>query len=382
MTRDLFFLALALFTWGMGEGAYLAFQPLYLQQLGARPVDIGLILGGFGLSAMLSHVPAGYLSDKIGRRPLIWAGWFLGLAGAWLMALAGSLVLFVTGMMVVALGLFVMAPMDSYIAIARGKWSVGRAFTVISASYNMGGTIGPLIGGAIGEGAGVKIIFLASACLFVVSFLFVLFLRPQPIIHPMALETREERRLNPRHLGYFGLLFLASFAMYLPQPLSPNFLQNQRGLSLLQIGQLYSICGIGIVLLNLILGHLEARRGFIIGQIAVAAFSLLIWRGTSLVWYAFGYFLLGGFKTARSLGISQVRLLVHPARMGLAFGLTESLSSLAMVLAPALAGLLYERDPELVYILSIGLILLVVVISAYITNFLPAAKPSEEVLTA
>jgi len=68
MSRDLILIAISMFTWGVGEGMFLYFQPIYLQQLGADPVRIGAILGGFGLMMTISHMPAGYLADRLGRR--------------------------------------------------------------------------------------------------------------------------------------------------------------------------------------------------------------------------------------------------------------------------------------------------------------------------
>ena len=41
MTKDLILVAVSLFTWGLGEGIFIYFQPLYLQKLGASPVAIG-----------------------------------------------------------------------------------------------------------------------------------------------------------------------------------------------------------------------------------------------------------------------------------------------------------------------------------------------------
>ena len=80
MARDLILVAISLFTWGLGEGAFLSFQPLYLQQLGADPLRIGAILGGYGLAATLAHIPAGYIADRLGRRPVMWAAWIVGAA--------------------------------------------------------------------------------------------------------------------------------------------------------------------------------------------------------------------------------------------------------------------------------------------------------------
>ena len=62
MNPSLLWLAAALFTWGIGEGMFYMFQPIYLSQLGANPLTIGYILGAAGFAMMLAHIPAGYLA--------------------------------------------------------------------------------------------------------------------------------------------------------------------------------------------------------------------------------------------------------------------------------------------------------------------------------
>jgi len=59
---------------------------------------------------------------------------------------------------------------------------------------------------------------------------------------------------------------------------------------------------------------------------------------------------------ARSLIYAQVRPLIHPAQMGLAYGVAETASALAVMLAPLLAGVLYTQDPGRVYWVSAGMI--------------------------
>ncbi len=65
-------MAASLLTWGIGEGMFFYFQPIYLQKLGASPIGIGSILGAIGLIMAFTQLPAGYLADRFGRRPLIW----------------------------------------------------------------------------------------------------------------------------------------------------------------------------------------------------------------------------------------------------------------------------------------------------------------------
>ena len=380
MARDLILVAISLFTWGLGEGAFLSFQPLYLQQLGADPLRIGAILGGYGLAATLAHIPAGYIADRLGRRPVMWAAWITGALTIWIMALATSLPVFVVGTLLYSMTSFVIAPLNSYVAAARGKWSVGRVLTLISASYNAGAVLGPTLGGMIGERFGYRTIFLVAACIIIVSTLVILFIRPQPVDVPHPEERGKNLLRNNRYVVFVLAYFIATFAMYLPQPLSPNFLQNQRNLGLAQIGQLYSISSFGIVVLNLVLGQINARLGFLIGQVAVGLFALILWRGSGFVWYGLAYFLMGGFRSARTLATAQIRSIVSESNMGLAFGLAETVTAFALFLAPSIAGYLYDRDPLKIYALSLAAIAGSIIVSAILSSGITTRRMVEEKL--
>ena len=374
MSRDLILIAISMFTWGVGEGMFLYFQPIYLQQLGADPVRIGAILGGFGLMMTISHMPAGYLADRLGRRPVMQAAWVLGVLATWIMALAGSLPIFVSGLLLYGVTMFVLSPLYSYVTAARGKLSVGRALTLISAAFNLGVVIGPVLGGYIGEVAGLRQTYFIAGWIFIVSTIVIFLIRPQPVDTPTPEMRGNAWLLNQRAFAYLGIVFLAMFATYLPQPLSPNFLQNQRNLSLSQIGQLYSMSSIGVVVLNLALGQLPARVGFMLGQAAVGLFALLLWQSSGLPWYLIGYFLLGGYKTARSLATAQMQEFVHQAKMGLSYGLTETVSSTAMILSPILAGYLYDLNPTWMYSVGVALVSVSILVNLL---YSPAAKARE-----
>jgi len=363
VNSSLILVSCVLFTWGIGEGAFLYFVPLYLEYLGANPITIGSIFSIFGFVMMAVHIPAGYLADRIGRRIMVQAAWFIGLISALIMGLSKTLPLFVAGYVLYGFTGFVMAPLFSYVTAARGKLGVGRATTLTSAMFNLGAVIGPLTAGWIAENYSMRLIFQFSTVVFFFSTIVVLFLKPQPRDEPDELNSGRKLFTNMRFMSFLGVFFFVVFAMYLPQPLSPNFLQNERGISLLQIGIIGSLGSVGSAVFNLVLGQLNSRLGYILGQFLVVLFAFGIWKGTGFPLYMLAYFLLGGFRAARMLAYALVRGLIHQAQMGLAYGLVETVGSLALILAPLLAGYLYDNDPASVYPFSLLLIPAAIVIS-------------------
>jgi MFS family permease len=371
MNRSLLWLGAALFMWGIGEGMFFLFQPIYLQQLGASPQQIGGILGAAGLVMTLVHIPSGYLSDRLGRKPMLVAAWIFGVGAAFLMALARGLGMFVAGLLLYGFTAFVVSPLDGYVTAARGNWSVGRAITFISMTFNAGAVLGPITGGWLGDHFGLSSVYLIAALTFVLSTILILFIEAQPRGHHDPADPPASLLTNRRYLGFLAVFFTVAFATYLPQPLTPNFLQNERSLSLSTIGQLGSIGSLGNAALNFLMGQLEARAGFLLGQVGVAAFSVLLWKGSGFGWFALGYFLLGGFRVLRGLGIAQVRPLVHESQMGLAYGIAETIGSATVLLAAPLAGYLYSRDPGSMYPLGLGLIAIGMMISV---RFIPRSR--------
>ncbi len=372
MNRNLSLMAISLFTWGLGEGLFIYFQPLYLQQLGADPIAIGAILGGMGVAMTIVHVPAGFLSDRWGRRPIMWLSWIIGVAAIWIMALANSLLVFTVGILTYGLTSFVSAPMNSYIAGARGRLSVSRALTIVQGVYFLGAVAGPLLGGLIGESLGIKSIYLFSGCIVLVSTMIIFFIEPQEV-QPRSMNQAHRNLINNKQfIGLLAIVFAIMFALNLPQPLTPNFLQNERHLSLAAIGQLGSLGNLGNAFLMLALGNLPGSLGLVLGQVSMGLFSLFLWQGTGMIWYGLGYFFIGGYRLCRMMVLALVRPLVHPAEVGLAFGAVETANGLTIILAPILAGYLYQYHSGWLYPISLILILITLLLSRI---FLIARQP-------
>jgi MFS family permease len=345
-----------MFLWGIGEGIFIYFQPIYLDQLGADPIEIGGFLGLAMLAFALSHIPAGALADTIGRRKIMVLAWFIGATAGLVMFLATSLPIFVFGMVAYSFTGFVMSALQSYVTAARGAWTVTRAMTTTSAFSGIGAIIGPVLGGQLAELFGLQTIYGISTGIFFLSAFTITRLHPQPVESSEG-GSRYQNLLKNKALGGFLLLvFVILFGMYLSWPLTPIFLQEERGVTVGSLGLLGSINASGVVLLSLILGRMKPRFGFLVAQLAVGLSVLTLWRGVNQVWFSLGYFLASGFRTSRFLVLAQVETLVNRLELGLAYGLAETINGSVMMIASPIAGILYDLRRDLPFMVSIAIL--------------------------
>ncbi|HLO17110.1 MAG TPA: MFS transporter, partial [Anaerolineales bacterium] len=246
---------------------------------------------------------------------------------------------------------------------ARGKWPVGTVLSFSTATFAMGTVLGPITGGWIGDHYGMRTSFLVATAVFVLSNVFIFLIERQPIDHHDPAAPPPKLVSNRRFVILMGVLAFAIFSMYLSQPLTPNFLEGVRNLSLSETGLIFTTGALGNSLMAILFSRVYPRRGFLFAQALVILFALFIWKGTSLPVFALGYFLLGGFRAGRPMVMAQARELVHDSQMGLTYGIMETISAIIFILTPPLAGILFERDPRIVYPLSICLIAISILVS-------------------
>ena len=132
-----------------------------------------------------------------------------------------------------------------------------------------------------------------------------------------------------------------------------------------------AIGALGNAVLAISLTFINPRIGFLLAQVFVGGFALLIWQSASLPWILLGYFLLGGFRAARPLAMAQARELVHTSQMGLTYGMMETIYAAVAIITPPLAGFLYKIDPAASY--PIALVLIAV---SVLSSFLFMRRPA------
>jgi MFS family permease len=378
LNRNLLFVAVALFLWGIGEGMFFNFVPIRLEnEFLLNKQQVGFALGAFGFFMAITHIPGGHLADRIGRRPLLVTAWMLGVVSTLTMGLAKSLPIYLVGLFLYGVTAFVASPLSSYVTAARGKWDVGTALSLTTATYNLGMALGPVSGGWIAEHYGMNSSYLVAFGIFVSSSFFVVLVGSQPLDKHDPAAPPPSLWNNLRFTSFVMVFAFAIFAMYLSQPLTPNFLKGVRHLSLTETGWVFSAGALGNSLLAFAFSRINPRYGFWAAQILVALFAMFIWQGTGLPVFMLGYFLLGGFRAARPMAMAQARGLVHDSQMGLAYGTMETVSSVIFIIAPPIAGFIFELDPFMIYPLAIGLIF----VSILVSYFFSPRKTEEKVMT-
>lgn len=376
MNRNLFFIAIALLLWGFGEGTFFNFVPIRLEnEFLLDKQQVGFALGAFGFFMAITHIPGGHLADRIGRRPLLIAAWAFGVVSTLMMGLAKSLPIYLMGLFLYGITAFVASPLSSYVTAARGKWEIGTALSLTTATYSMGMALGPVTGGWIAEKYGMDASYLVAFGVFVISTLFILFIQPQPLDKHDPESPPTSLRRNTRFIGFVMIFAFSVFAMYLAQPLTPNFLKGVRELTLGETGWVFSAGALGNSLLALFVSRFKPRNGFLYAQVLVAFFAVLMWRGVGLPAFMLGYFLMGGFRAARPMAMAQTRDLVHDSQMGIAYGTMETVSAIIFIIAPPIAGFIFERDPFFVYPLAVGLIAVSIVIGYFFSPRKEQPKP-------
>lgn len=352
---DIGILALRNLIWGLGEGLFIFFYPLVLQQWHINIVQISAVLSLLGIIMAVAQALAGYLSDRFGTRPLIRAACILGVIAAGMMAMANSLPFFIAGMIVYSINSFINAPLNSYITQMRGSWSAQRGISFVSAFMQVGGIMGPMLGGLIGQTAGLAMVFRYSTGLFLVATVIVFFAR-----RPVTQQEEQESGtplVNPltslRFLGLLVIIFLTIVALSAPQQLTSVYLQDVQHLSLQQIGLTGTFAGIGGTVILFAFGSIPALTGMMAGQVFLGLYCLFLWRGQNAAVFYIGYLFVGGYPLYRSMAAAAVRPLVKTKNIGLAYGLVEMGNALAVILAPLVAGFLYHSQPESVYTISL-----------------------------
>jgi MFS family permease len=333
--------------------SYFTFLPLYVDQLGANPTQVGLVMGFWGISRLFFLVPSGMLIDRFPSVPLIVITRSIGVVGLLLAVIVPTWWLLPLALILTSAANIAFPAISSLIAGAATDAARARAFTLI---YTVGPAIStvvmPLVGGEVAQAVSLRLTPLIAAICASVSILLFSRLRPAP-------RAKKEGETQVTYLDVWGyapvrnlcaLMAITLVGMTIGTTLMPNFLHQVHGLEYGRIGQLGSIAAIGSIILGLTFGRIKPlgrpMTGITIAVGCTAATFAVLLGAASLPVFALAYLLRGGYMVAWSLFSAALGDVTPPRLYGRTFAVGEICGGLGMAVAPLIAGPLYNWQPR------------------------------------
>jgi MFS family permease len=307
---------------------------------------------------MVLAVPAGALVDRVSAKPVIVATMAMPVIGALIFVLSTAWWHALLGVVFVELSGLAIPAVSAYIASATDPATRTRAYTYIySIAIQIGMMAAPIGAGFIAEAFGFRLVYGMAAVLFgAAAGVFVLLANPRAI-GPTGNDGQQ------RVTGYgpvlrlpsvwvvAGLHVLVPLLPYIGLVMLPNFLVDERGLTLGTIGTLASVGSGAGLLFSVVVSHWSPlTRPFFGMSVCLALVSSAL--GLFLVSGALGaiviaYMLRAAMGPVWSLIAAAVADVTPERLRGRAYGLCELGAGIGDVSAPIASGQLYGVDHRL-----------------------------------
>ena len=132
----------------VGYGAFLGFFPIYAKGIGYNDAAIGFIMGSQLTTTMIGKPAGGWLSDRIGRKPMILLGILLCAVAAPLIMQSEALVGLLTLSCLFGLGVAIVTPSTTALVADLAKTGrMGSAMGVFGTIWDSGEAAGPILAG-------------------------------------------------------------------------------------------------------------------------------------------------------------------------------------------------------------------------------------------
>jgi MFS family permease len=348
----------------MGFGVVVPILAFVSKEYGASGMTLGLILGSFSLMQFLFSPLWGRLSDRIGRRPVLMISLFGNVLGFSCFALTSNVAMLFATRIISGIASASIPAAQAYIADTADESSRAKEMGRISMAFGLGLVFGPPFGGllsSIATDMGLRPNVLpgvAAAAMSATALLMAIFALPESL---SATSARHAKRWSILDNESWRILFrtralrlsgtalavlmctLASLA-----PLLVLVGRDRYALTAREVGYLMGLMGVVVVTLQLGLLHRLTRRfgdiaTALIGAAALVIGLLLVPLNVSRAALIAAVCLMGLAQGLCHPTLSAfVSKVAPPAHRGGILGVSSSMTALARVMGPALAGLAYD----------------------------------------
>jgi multidrug resistance protein len=273
--RVLAWICALIFVNQLGFGSIVPVVPLYARSFDVPLSAIGLTIAAYGLARFLVGLPAGFISDRLGRRYALATGGLITVIGNMLCALAPSYLPFLAARFISGFGAgFVLTSCQIMLADISTPNRRGRIMATYSGVFSFAVGMGPLPGGIIADHFGLSAPFWSYAILGGLAGAIAWFRVPETrgLRAPTGAAATEKRpsfvsqiRILARQPGFL-LISLDGFANFFARTgglfsIVPVVGQERLGLAPDQIGLGLAMISISAVLLAYPAGWMADRYG-------------------------------------------------------------------------------------------------------------------------
>ena len=349
----------------LGLTIILPLLPFYAEKFGASPSVVGLLVSTYAFCQLIAGPMLGRMSDHMGRRPLLLVSQLGTFIGFLILAYANALWLIFLSRVIDGLTAGNLSLAQAYISDVTKPEDRAKSFALIGIAFGMGFLIGPGISGYLSQFSYQYPIF-AAAALSATSILATYFLLPSTT--PQAADGATPRKFTVldwgnyaryfRQAGLGPLLwqffaFTLAFSMFMTGfPLFAERRYQWQGhpFGPKEVGYVYAYLGmLGVILQGGLIGRLVkafgemklVRAGFFLGMVGLAALGFTYSVPLLLLVAAISSSGTGVIRPALTSLITQK---AGRSEQGVVLGLTQSLNSIAAIVAPAVGGLLIDHS--------------------------------------
>ena len=349
----------------LGLTIILPLLPFYAEKFGASPAVVGLLVSSYALCQLVAGPILGRWSDHMGRRPLLLVSQVGTLIGFLILAYANALWLIFLSRIIDGLTAGNLSLAQAYISDVTKPEERAKSFALIGIAFGMGFLIGPAISGFLSQYSYQYPIF-AAAALSATSILATYFLLPWGA--PTAGDPLTPRKFTVldwgNYLRYFRepalrpllwqfFAFTLAFAMFMsgfPLFAERRFAWHGHPFGVKEVGYVYAYLGLlGVILQGGLIGRLVkifgeshlVRAGFFFAMAGLIALGFTYGVPLLLIVSAVASSGMGAIRPALTSLITQK---AARSEQGVVLGLTQSLNSIAAIVAPAIGGLLIDHS--------------------------------------
>lgn len=324
---------------------------VYAQELaGANAASIGLALGAYGLTQAALQVPLGWLSDQIGRKPVIVGGLCLLVLGSVLAALADTLMGLAIGRLLQGSGAIASATMALAADYTRLEQRT-KASAIIGASIGVSFALALVLGPILAAWGGLARVFEATAVMGGLGLMVVLIGLPATpqLTDGGRAHIADRKRLGEALWGQgLGILYASIFCLHLLLMAAftaiPAVMTEQVGLPPEQHAWLYlaTLCGAlpGVAMLVRRRQALDDPRPLLALSVLLTVLGLVtaLWASSLLALGVALMLFFVGFTALETILPALVSIVAPTSLRGTAMGIFSSAQFLGVFTGGALGG--------------------------------------------